>query len=68
MLVLGVDVIILLGFGFIFVMMSGVICALLKMTDEMGNAVIASSFCTAFLMICAYCFTTWFLELLSGAA
>lgn len=67
-MVLGIDVIILLGFGFIFVLMSGIICTLLKMTDEMGNAVIASSFCTVFLMICAYCFTAWFLELLSGAA
>lgn len=68
MLMLGADVVILGVFGFIIVVMNGIICALLKTTDEMGNAVIASSFLTAFLMVCAYCFTVWFFELLFGAA
>ncbi len=67
MLVLGIDVIILAVFGFVLVIVSGIICALLKVTDEMGNAVIASSFFTAFLMVCAYCFTIKALEFLFGA-
>lgn len=67
MLTLGIDVVILGVFGFAIVVMNGIICALLKTTDEIGNVVIASSFLTAFLMICAYCFMTWFVELLFGA-
>lgn len=67
MLVLGIDVIILAVFGLILVIVSGVICALLKVTNEMGNAVITSSFTTAFLMICAYCLTMKVLEFLFGA-
>ena len=67
MLTLGIDVIILGVFGLILVMVSGIICALLRVTDEMGNAVITSSFFTAFLMICAYCLTIKVLEFLFGA-
>lgn len=67
MLVLRIDIIILAVFGFILVVVSGVICALLKVTDETGNAVIASSFLTSFLMICAYAATIKVLEFLFGA-
>lgn len=67
MLTLGIDVIILGVFGLILVVVSGIICALLKVTDETGNAVITSSFFTAFLMICAYCLTIKALEFLFGA-
>lgn len=67
MLVLGIDVIILAVFGLVLVIASGIICALLRVTDEVGNAVIASSFCTAFIMVCAYCFTIKALEFLFGA-
>ena len=67
MLVLGIDVIILAVFGLVLVLVSCVICALLRVTNEMGSAIITSSFFTAFLMVCAYCLTIKVLEFLFGA-
>lgn len=68
MLVLGIDVVILTIFAAILVAVAAVICALLKVTNEMGTAVVTSSFVTGFLMVCAYCLTIKVLELLFGAA
>ena len=67
MLVLGVDIIILSVFGLILVIVSAAMCTILKIANEIGEAIIASSFLTSFLMICAYAATIKVLEFLFGA-